>query len=110
MIDDLWKLGKATGRGGPWKATRVKANEPSDPYLMTGFNRKRLALSHDSSQPVMMRLEVDITGSGDWVSYRSFQVAPKQILEDEFPASFGAYWLRVVADRDCTATAWLTYE
>ena len=36
VIDDLWKLGKPTGHGGPWKNTSVKANEPSDPYLI-GF-------------------------------------------------------------------------
>jgi hypothetical protein len=33
-IDDLWKLGKPRGEGGPWKATPVKADEKSDPYLM----------------------------------------------------------------------------
>src|SRR5690554_8237578 len=36
VIDDLWKLGKPTGIGGPWKDTSVKADEPSDPYLI-GF-------------------------------------------------------------------------
>ena len=34
VIDDLWKMGKPTGRGGPWKNTSVKAREPSDPYLI----------------------------------------------------------------------------
>ena len=27
-----------------------------------------------------------------------------------FPGDVQARWLRVVADRDCTATAWLTYR
>src|SRR5690606_10411625 len=36
VLDDLWKMGKARGEGGPWYQTKVKANEASDPYLMTG--------------------------------------------------------------------------
>ena len=39
-IDDLWKFGKPTGVGGPWKDTAVKAGVPSDPYLMTGYDKK----------------------------------------------------------------------
>lgn len=109
-VDDLWKLGKAVGRGGPWKDTPAQANQPSDPYLMTGYDAKTLSLSHTSQQAVTMRVEVDITGDGLWVPYRSFAVAPNRSLEHKFPAAFQAYWLRVVADQDCTATASLVYE
>jgi hypothetical protein len=109
-LDDLWKLGKAVGRGGPWKDTAVKANRPSDPYLMTGYDQKRLALSQAGDKPMTVRVEVDITGTGTWVPYRSFEVPPNQTVEHEFPAAFQAYWLRVVPSRDGTATAWLTYQ
>ena len=30
-IDDLWEFGKPVGVGGPWKNTKIKANESSDP-------------------------------------------------------------------------------
>ncbi|MDQ3814701.1 MAG: hypothetical protein M3347_12215, partial [Armatimonadota bacterium] len=86
------------------------ANEPSDPYLLTGYDAKRLTLSHTAAKPVTMRVEVDITGDGQWVPYQSFTVAPNASVQHEFPAAFQAYWLRVVASDDCTATAWLTYE
>jgi hypothetical protein len=109
-VDDLWKLGKAVGRGGPWKDSAVKADAPSDPYLMTGYDRKRLTLSHSSPRPVTVRVEVDITGDGSWVPYRSFEVPPNPSVRHTFPASFQAYWLRTVADHDCTATAWLEYD
>src|SRR5690606_17360239 len=33
VIDDLWKLGKPIGHGGPWKDTPAKPGIPSDPYL-----------------------------------------------------------------------------
>ena len=38
--DDLWSFGKPGGWGGPWWETPVRAGEPSDPYLMTGFDGK----------------------------------------------------------------------
>ena len=41
-IDDLWKLGKPVGHGGPWMNTLVKSGAMSDPYLMTGYDKKTL--------------------------------------------------------------------
>jgi len=109
-VDDLWQLGKPRGRGGPWKETAVKANEPSDPYLMTGYDRKRLTLSHQSAEPVTMTVEVDITGTGHWLPSLVAKVGPKEDFQHEFPIGFSAYWVRMRADRDTTATAWLVYE
>jgi hypothetical protein len=57
-----------------------------------------------------MRVEVDITGTGQWVAYRAFEVGAGTDVRHEFPAAFSAYWVRVVADKDCAATAWLVYE
>ncbi len=109
-VDDLWKLGKARGVGGPWKNTTVKANQPSDAYLMTGYDKKRVALSHTAPTPVKMRVEVDLTGNGDWATYQEFQIAPGQTLDHVFPQAFSAYWVRLVADADTNATATFTYE
>ncbi|HEX8911592.1 MAG TPA: hypothetical protein VF796_04475, partial [Humisphaera sp.] len=109
-IDDLWKLGKAVGVGGPWKETAVKANAPSDPYLMTGYDAKKLTLSQAGADAVVVRVEVDLTGTGTWAPYQSFTVPAGKPVEHEFPAAFNAYWVRVVADKDCTATAQLEYR
>lgn len=109
-VDDLWQLGKARGVGGPWKDTAVKQNVPSDPYLMTGYDHKRLTLSHLSPKPVSFRVEVDISGIGQWVTYQTFKVKPGKLLEHRFPDAFGAYWVRVVADQDATATATFVYD
>lgn len=109
-VDDLWKFGKAVGKGGPWKDTVVKAGEPSDPYLMTGYDRKSISLSHDADKTVQMTVEVDVSGNGDWKPYKTFEVKAGESQSHDFPAAFQAYWVRVVADADCKATAWLTYE
>jgi hypothetical protein len=45
-IDDLWKLGKPIGKGGPWKNSEVLANTYSDPYLMTGYDKKEVEFSN----------------------------------------------------------------
>ncbi|MEI8291420.1 MAG: hypothetical protein WCH99_18275 [Verrucomicrobiota bacterium] len=109
-IDDLWKLGKPRGIGGPWRDTSVKAGEPSDAYLASGYDHKRATLSHNSHEAVAFRVEADITGTGQWVSLATLSVKPGEKKEYKFPEAFAAYWLRVVADRDTTATATFAYE
>jgi hypothetical protein len=109
-IDDLWKLGKPVGVGGPWLKTAVRTGEPSDPYLMAGFDAKSLSLAHDGDDAIRMRVEVDVSGTGLWMPYRTFDVAPEKTITHDFPRAFQAYWLRVVSDADTTATAQLRYE
>ena len=109
-VDDLWQLGKPVGRGGPWAATDVKAGVPSDPYLFRGYDRKRVELSHDAKESVNVRIEVDVTGAGDWLPAQTVAVKPGETATYAFPAAFCAHWVRVVADKDCKATAQLVYE
>jgi hypothetical protein len=109
VIDDLWKLGKPGGKGGPWAATPVKAGVPSDPYLMTGYDAKRIDLSHAAAQDVEFTVEIDIDHGG-WRLYRTFQVPPGKTVSHTFPDGFNAHWVRLSASKDCTATAMLTYE
>ena len=110
VVDDLWSLGKPIGVGGPWKNTAVQPGVASDPYLLTGYDRKTVTLSHTSAAPVRFRVEVDLTGTGQWVNYRSFDVPAGQALAHAFPAAYQAYWIRFVAESATTATAWLDYK
>ena len=107
-IDELWKMGKVGGIGGPWKSSAVVANEPSDPYLMNGYDEKILTIS--ASSPTTITVQVDITGYGDWRNYRDFAVSANQPRTHKFPADFSAYWLRTVANSATTATAQLLYQ
>lgn len=109
-IDDVWKIGKPRGFGGPWEHTSVKAKAPSDPFLMNGYDNKALDLLHDSKNPVTFTIECDITGSGDWLPYSKIAVAPGAKAHHEFPKSYSAYWLRVTASADCVATAMFEYR
>jgi hypothetical protein len=108
-VDDLWKLGKPVGRGGPWFRTPVTAETPSDPYLMTGYDRKRLELSHDAAVEVVFTVEVDVDRTG-FRNYGSLTVPAATTLTHRFPAGYHAHWVRLTAGRDCTATAIFVYE
>ena len=109
-VDDLWHMGKAVGVGGPWKDTVVKANEPSDQFLMTGYDQKALSLSHSGEDVVTITVQVDITGYGDWQPYKSFAVSNGETVRHRFPHDFNAYWVRMISNTDTTATAQLRYE
>ena len=108
--DDLWQLGKPTGHGGPWQKTAVQGGVPSDPFLMTNYDRKSLSLSHDATQPVTFTVEVDFLATGEWSQYGTFTVEPGKGFTHAFPAGYAAHWVRLRADRGCVATAEFTYE
>jgi hypothetical protein len=110
VIDDLWKMGKPSGTGGPWKDSDVKAGEPSDPYLIGFYDNRKLQLSHNLKEPVRFMVQVDPIGHGPWMNYKELSVKPGETLNFIFPDSFQSRWIRFVSDKDCLATAWLKYD
>jgi hypothetical protein len=110
VVDDLWRLGKPRGQGGPWFHSSVKKMEPSDPYLMTGYDRKRLNLSNEGNQLAKFILEADVTGEGKWVVVKEFVLKPSESAQHEFPNWFQAYWVRLISNQDTTGTAQLIYD
>ncbi len=109
-IDDLWKLGKPRGEGGPWMHAKVKAGEKSDPYLMWAYDQRTLMLSHDQNEPVSFHIELDLTGTGLWVTYQQREVSPGEETSLPFEPAVQARWIRVTTDTECVATAQLKYE
>ncbi|MEI7947297.1 MAG: discoidin domain-containing protein, partial [bacterium] len=108
VIDDLWQLGKPRGEGGVWKESPVKANVPSDPYLMTGFDKKSATLQ--SSVDAQITLEIDIDGTGLWMPCQTFSLKAGTPVQYAFPEGFSAYWVRAVSSVDTTATVMFKYE
>lgn len=114
--DDLWSFGKPQGWGGPWRYTQVNASEPSDPYLMTGFDKKTLHLSlHEGPRAVSVTVQIDFTGIAGhvgepWNNYTTLELTDRvSYVYHVFPDGFSAHWLRVVANQSCVATAYLHY-
>lgn len=106
-IDDLWKMGKPTGYGGVWKNTAVKANTQSLPFLMTGYNKKKVSLSSDKDVKITLEVDFDLLG---FHTYKTFRVPAGKTINYEFPKGFSAHWVRAIADKDCAATVWFTYQ
>jgi hypothetical protein len=110
VSDELWELGKSRGVGGPWLDSSVRAGAPSDPYLMIGFSDKTLRVRHHGAATLPVRIEIDVTGTGLWMPYATFDVPPGEGLVHRFPDGFAAYWLRAVALRDAQVTVQLEYR
>lgn len=107
--DDLWNLGKPSGWGGVWWEDEIESGQISDPYLMTGFDKKVLHLSHEDDKDINFKVEIDFLGTGKWKTYDTFTVSDNGYVHHEFPDGYSAHWVRVVCDSHCTATAYFTY-
>lgn len=103
--DDLWGWGKPQGWGGPWRNAQVKAGEPSDPFLMTGFDQKVLHLR--LAQAGTVEVEIDFHGNGTWDTYEKIKVSG--YAYHVFPKGFSAHWVRVKTDVSTTASAEFIY-
>ena len=108
-IDDIWSFGKPVGEGGPWKNSAVKANELSDWYLMTGYDKKSLELETDKDTQISLFLHINHYLE-EPVLFKTFRVKAGEKLRYNFPDGFSAHWVQVQADTDCKATAWFVYE
>lgn len=109
-VDDLWKMGKPRGTGGPWVDFQIEAGVPSDPYLMNGYDKKSLRLKHSAGGSVAFCVEVDPDGDGRWILYKTFAVASGETLEHVFPRAFSAAWVRLTGDAPAKVTAIFEYE
>ena len=108
--DDLWQLGKPRGFGGPWKNTAVQKGAPSDPYLMTGYDKKTLKLTNHGAKPVRISVLLDVAGDGRSTTYRALEVPAGKEVTHAFEPALNAYWVRFVSDEDAVLSAQLTYE
>lgn len=110
VIDDLWKMGKPRGRGGPWKNSSVNARETSDPYLIGFYDKRTLSLSHDAKEPVTFLVEVEPVGHGPWMKYQEITVPVGETVKHTFTDAFQARWIRFTTDKRSAVTTWLEYE
>ena len=75
----------------------------------TGFTGgKTLTLTVSAAADIA--LWADIDGCGSWVPVVRFPLTARETKTVAFPRAFGAYWVRLVSDTACTATAQFTYR
>ena len=107
-IDEIWKFGKPVGIGGPWKNTQVKANKPSDPYLMTGYDQKTLVLEADKDCEITA--EIDIDHWTGYHEYKTFKIKAGKKITFKFPLGFSAHWIRFKSNKSVQASCQLIYH
>ena len=96
---------ESVGFGGPWKRTRFQPSEPSDPFLMTGYDHKELELQHDADKAVTFALEADLCGDGQCTVVQRFVVPSGETVRHVFPRGWSVCWVLLRVDVACTATA-----
>ena len=87
----------------------MAAGAVSDPYLMTGYDRKTVEISHDVDEPVEVTLEVDCLADGSWQPYKVFLAGPGRTVRHTFPRGYSAHWVRARANRACRITVQFDY-
>jgi hypothetical protein len=94
-IDDLWNYGKPRGWGGVWREEDVKEDQVSDPFLMLGFDKKMLHLSHKGNGEKRFRIEIDYLGNETWEMLKTIIIDDSGYGYFIFPDGFSAQWVRV---------------
>ena len=125
-------MGPVQGWGGPWRYDDVAAFTPSDPYLLTGYNKKHVFLRSEAAATTIW-IQVDFTGhaghaggsstglpmaSEPWTTVATVQLEQDALaangLGSGFVATFdlsavSGHWVRFISADKCNCTAWLTY-
>ncbi len=111
-IDDLASFGKPTGWGAVWRHDTVKDGDTSDPFLMTGFDKKSLHLiRHSGTAAATVIVEVDPVGDGSWVEYTRLPIPEGQsYAHHTFPDGYSAHWVRLRMLGECELTAQFFYN
>ena len=99
-----------TGLDGFPAGFTLSSDQPSDPFLMTGYDHKELELQHDADKAATLALEADLCGDGQWTVVQRFVVPPGDTVRHVYPRGWSAYWVRLRVDVACAATAQFTYR
>lgn len=111
-VDALSQFGKPRGWGAVWRDQAVRRDETSDPFLMTGFDKKSLHVdvAPAGEPPPAFTLEIDFLGNGAWREFTKIHVPASRYTHYEFPDAFSAHWVRLKANAACKVTAQFFYN
>jgi len=100
MLD---QLGPVIGRGAVWLNDKVEADQPSDAFLISGFQIRAVHLVADKK--TSFTIEIDVEGIGEWTQWKELVVDGYQWLE--LDPSLKASWVRLTSSESLNqGTAW----
>jgi len=97
--EQLAHFGPAAATGAVWQNDAVKAGEPSDPFLFSGFARRSLHLTHRGGEAVTFTLETH-DGRRRWEKLRDISVPAGGYERVAFSPQEKGAWVRIRADRE----------
>ena len=94
----LDSFGPALGRGAVWLNDAVKAGVASEPFLYSGFAHRGLHLVQEGGAPLIVTVEVDDRGNGNWTLSQEITVPPNGSVWTEL--SDPGAWVRLTPSHD----------
>ena len=98
------------GWGAVWWDTDVEPNTVSDPFLMTGFDKKTLHLKNESDDKASVEIEVDFLGDGSWSRLKQIDIPANGYIAEVFTDGYSAHWVRIRSRSTFKATAMFIYQ
>lgn len=108
-LEELWSYGKPKGWGAVWLEEDIEEGTVSDPYLMTGYDKKCLHLRNHGDQPMEIAIELDALGNGAFGVWRS-EAVESDCLSVIDLSGINAHWIRVTSRSAGNASALLHYS
>ncbi|MEA1952515.1 MAG: hypothetical protein U9N87_14135, partial [Planctomycetota bacterium] len=104
--EKLDRLGPAIGRGAVWLNEKVAPNEPSGPFLLSGFKKRAVHLVTDAETTVTF--EIDAKGNNEWTKLADLRM--QGYRWHVFDESLDAAWIRIRSSAPLNkATAWFHF-
>ena len=94
----LDSFGPPLGRGAVWLDDAVKAGVASEPFLYSGFAHRGLHLMQEGGAPLIVTVEVDDRGDGNWTLSQEITVPPNGSVWTEL--SDRGVWVRLTPSHD----------
>lgn len=67
-------------------------------------------MSHKGNDAVKITIEIDPTGNGNWMNYKTVSIMSGKKYTEKLPSALQGRWIRFVSDKNVKATAWLEYK
>lgn len=103
--EDLSNWGPATAYGAIWLNEEVKANNSSDPFLISGFDNRMIHFKNHTDKLVLITIEIDINGDNNWTKLGTENLEVGNYKHYIFDKSLKAEWVRLISDTPSKLTA-----
>ncbi len=103
--EELSNWGPATGYGAIWLEDDVVENQPSLPFLVSGFDNRILHLYNSAEKPVVITIQIDADGNNKWTDLKTVKVDKNCYDYYLFDKNIKAEWVRLISNTSANLTA-----